>query len=388
MTGGQAFAHRYAHRATELTGSGLASWLSLSRTYGAVDLAVASPEYPTPPERFIRAGERALRIGNHQYENPIGIATLRAQVAQTFKTPADPETELTITVGATGALSASFLALVDPGDEIVLFEPFYSNYLDAIRLTGGHPRFVSLHPPDWRYDPAELRAAFGSRTRVFLLNNPQNPTGRVFSIEEIQEIGRLCIRWNVYLISDEVYSLFLFGDSVHHSPADLPEFAPISIAVGSLSKSHALSGWRIGFMRAPAELSQTIQRVHTSMTAGTAGPLQHAISDGRLHDGQTNVCTEMQSLRDQAIEMFSRVGLNCNVPEGGACFLAATGESGDAYAHRLVRQNRVAVAPGSLFFNSSELASPYVRISYNKTAETLTLAARRLFSPPQKKSSP
>jgi len=243
---------------------------------------------------------------------------------------------------------------------------------------------VPLRTSDWRYDSAELAAAFNDRTRAVLLNTPGNPTGRVLTREELDEIAELCERWDATVICDEVYRSFAFDGRTHVSAAQVPGFADRTIVIGSLSKSHAVSGWRLGFLRSDAERTTTLRRVHELTTNGTAAPLQAAAGRAALSVDLDEVRREMSRRRDVAQEVFSGIGLKFAPVEGG-CFLFAdispiTGGREDcaSFAHRLLDSTGVLVAPGAPFFADPEQGRDYVRIAFNRKVETLREAERRL----------
>ncbi|GAA1937060.1 methionine aminotransferase [Amycolatopsis minnesotensis] len=348
-----------------------------------MDLATGTPAAPLPADEAIEAACAALRAGVNQYENPSGNSLLRARIADSLRPVADPDTEITVTVGATEAMLVALLSTVDPGDEVIVPEPYYDNFLGAIALTGARPRFVRLHAPEWRFDPAELAAAFGPRTRAMILNTPHNPTGRVFGHAELDQLAELCTRWNVTLVSDEVYSAYTFDGRRHLSVAEVPGLADRSIVVGSLSKSHALSGWRIGFLRAAAAHTSVLRQVHISTTGGTAAPLQRAVLEsGILAEGAWRPAPQLQRLRDRVLETFTGVGLACGRPEGG-CYLMAdirpvTSGDCDSYVKLLLDHAGVLIAPGTLLYHDRPAGEHFVRIAFNKAAEIVEDAARRI----------
>jgi N-succinyldiaminopimelate aminotransferase len=374
-----------ADRTRHLPGGGLVALFGAGREYGAVDMAVGTPGWPAPSPDLIEQACTELRTGNNQYENPDGNLELRTQIAEALGTtgaPVDPATELTVTVGGSEGLCVALLSIVNPGDEVVVLEPSYENFLGGIALAGGRPRYVRAGP-DWRVDPDELAAAFGPRTKAIVLNTPNNPTGHVLSREELDTIAELCERWNTTVISDEVYSVYVFDGRTHISVADVPGLRDRSIVIGSLSKSHAISGWRMGFLRANAALTDVLRQVHVATTAGAASPLQRAVAaTGVLTKPGWNPAARMQRNRDRAVELFSQLGLQCAVPEGG-CYVMAdirpfTDESADKFAHRLLVQGGVVVAPGQFFFGSGSGGDHLVRIAFNRPDETFDEVGRRL----------
>ncbi|MFD3487619.1 pyridoxal phosphate-dependent aminotransferase [Streptomyces sp. NPDC058665] len=372
----------FARRTERLTGSRLIERLRLGHELGAVDLAVGTPEFPSTPKPLADAAVSAIVAGRNQYADPVGDPGTRRRIAASFATPADPETEVTITVGATEALCVALLALVDPGDEVIVFEPYYECFVNAIALAGGVPRFVRLRGPDWRFDPAELRRAFNPRTRVLLINTPGNPVGTVTTRAEWAEIAELSARWDVTVVSDEVYAPYVFDGRAHVSAADVPSLEHRSVVVGSLSKSHAVSGWRLGFLRSDPRRSAVFRRVHEVTTNGTGAPLQAAAAIGSF-DGDWPLPTSgMQARRDQAVRIFTSLGLDCRPPEGG-CYLFAsidhlTDLAADDYAMRLLEEKRVLVVPGTAFTADREYGERFVRIAFNRSMETLLRAERNL----------
>lgn len=242
----------------------------LGRNTDAIDLAVGTPGYPDTPTAMIGEASRALRAGRNQYEDPAGAQALGQRIAEMLSAPTDPDTKITVTAGATEALHIALLATIDPGDEVVVFTPGFDQFAAAIRLVGGRPRFVELAAPEWRFGPAVLAAAFTARTRAVVLNTPSNPTGRVLGRDELAEV---CERWNVTVICDEVYSTPVFDGRCHISVAEVPGLAERSIVVGSLSKTHAVSGWRLGFLRADPARTRVLQRVHQLNHAGHRRPV-------------------------------------------------------------------------------------------------------------------
>ncbi|GHI09722.1 aminotransferase class I/II [Streptomyces cellostaticus] len=380
----EAPARHIARRAQGLRDGALARLLSLAQEAGAADLAVGTPLLPATPPPVVDAAVSALRAGRNQYESPAGAAALRERIARSLSTPADPRTEITVTAGGTEALCVALQALVDPGDEVVVLEPFYENFLGAITLAGGVPRFVPLEPPLWRYDSRTLRRSFGPRTRVMLLNTPANPTGRALDLDELNEIAALCERWNTTVVSDEVYSSLVYDGARHLSVADVPALRDRSVVIGSLSKSHAVSGWRLGHLRAPADLTAVLRRVHEVTTSGTAAPLQAALGSTGLTDaGTSERLRQLQSARDRTVALFERLGLRFGSIQGG-CFAfgridGVTDEDGETFAARLLREHGVLVAPGRPFFATAERARPYVRIAFNRPPDMLDDVERRLF---------
>lgn len=375
---------RTSTRTAVLTGNSLTELFVLARARGAIDLAVGTPGYPETSTRLVEEAAQAMRAGRNQYEHPAGVAELRRDIAGMLGGGADPDREITVTAGATEALFIALMSTVDVGDEVVLFSPGYEQLAAAATLVGARLRFVRLHGPEWRYDPAELAAAFSERTRAVLLNTPANPTGRVLNREELQEIAGLCERFDATVICDEVYRTFVFDGRRHVSVTDIPELTDRNIVIGSLSKSHAISGWRLGFLRSDPRRTETLRRVHELTTNGTAAPLQAAVASAAWAVDLDEARIEMSRRRDLAQEIFSGMGMKFAPVEGG-CFLFAdisplTGGRGDGtdFAHHLLDTAGVLLAPGAPFFGDPAEGRDYVRIAFNRQAETLREAERRI----------
>ncbi len=323
-----------------------------------------------------------MRRGDNQYGPPAGIEQLRSALALLLPGSPDPTDELTITAGATEALNAVMLALLEPGDEVVLTEPYYPNFLAAAALAGGRPRFVPLRPPHWSLDPDDVADAIGPRTRLLLLNTPHNPTGRLLSRDELQLLGSLCARRGIWLVSDEVYASYAYEGLVHTSVCDLPGLHDLAISIGSLSKSHAVSGWRMGYVRAARPVTRAVRRVHEALTAGGATPLQHGLAAVLAGTEGARLASAMQERRDRALEMFRLSGLACTTPQGGCYFTVALPDafgSSEAFAGHLLRRAGIAVLPGSLFVTGSDPAlGGFVRVAFNRRRKTLNRALDRL----------
>ncbi|MGW1540143.1 pyridoxal phosphate-dependent aminotransferase [Streptomyces sp. NPDC002309] len=374
-----------ARRLLRVPESGLGALTQTARAGTTVDLALGTPGWPRPPEALIEQAGTAVREGHNQYADVRGNPELRALLAQSFTTPADPETEVTVTVGASEGLSAAMLTLLDPGDEIVVIEPFYENFAGAIAMASAEPRFVRVRAPAWRWDSARLRAAIGPRTKAILLNSPNNPTGRVLGTEEWTEIAQLCERYDLFVISDETYAAYVYDGRRHISAADVPALRGRSVVVGSLSKAYAISGWRLGFLRAAPAVTRALRKVHMGLTGGTAAPLQQAAARSGLIGGTAwDPRPVMQALRDRTVDILRRAGLNCPSPEGGCYVTAELGpyrpEGCQGFVERLAGDHGVLVVPGRLFLSDRDTDSGFVRVAFNKPEASLDAAERRLAS--------
>ena len=358
--------------------------------HGAVSLAQGFPDFSCPPE-LKRAVAEAVDADINQYAITWGSKPLRDAIAES--TPRhfpgfgeiDPETQVTVTCGATEAMIAAMLGLLDPGDEVVIFEPYYENYGPDAILSGAVPRYVTLHEPDWSIDPDELRRAFGPKTRGLVLNSPHNPTGKVFSRQELELIASLCVEYDVIAFTDDIYEHLVY-EGEHIPLATLPGMAERTVSIHSMSKTYSVTGWRIGWTIASPELSVGIRRVHDFLTVGAAAPLQQAAVTalcfpdtyyGELVDGY-------RQRRDVLVPALKAAGFRVHEPSGAYYVmtdirdLAERGESDVTFAHRLIREPGVAAVPGSSFFSRPELGRTKLRFAFPKRIETLEAAAERL----------
>ncbi|MGH2474045.1 MAG: aminotransferase class I/II-fold pyridoxal phosphate-dependent enzyme [Candidatus Limnocylindrales bacterium] len=355
---------------------------------GAVSLAQGFPDFACPPELKVAAAE-AVDADFNQYAITWGSKPLRDAIATSTPRhfPAwgdiDPETQITVTCGATEAMIAAMLGLLDPGDEIVVFEPYYENYGPDAILAGATPRYVTLHEPDWSIDPDELRAAFGPRTRAIVINSPHNPTGKVFTRPELQLIADLCIEFDALAFTDDIYEHIVF-EGEHIPLATLPGMAARTVSIHSMSKTYSVTGWRIGWAIAPADLSVGIRRVHDFLTVGAAAPLQAAAVialnfPDRYYD---ELVAGYRERRDALLPPLRAAGFRVHEPAGAYYVMTdirdLTDEDDVTFAMRLIREPGVATVPGSSFFSRPELGRTKLRFAFPKRLETLSAAAERL----------
>ncbi|MEU8783851.1 pyridoxal phosphate-dependent aminotransferase [Streptomyces sp. NPDC048637] len=366
----------------QLPGGGLADLLRAGVPAGTVNLAVGTPAFPDTPKELVDAACAALRSGVHQYQDPAGVPALRERIAAGLPGSPDPATELTVTVGGSEGLCVALLAAVDPGDEVIVLEPFYENFLSAVALAGGRLRPVPLREPDWSPDLTELTAAFGPRTRAIILNSPSNPTGQLLDRLHLEWLADQCRKWDVTVISDEVYAGYVY-DGQHCSVADVPGLAERSIVVGSFSKSHAVSGWRLGYLRARPEWTDLLRQIHVATTAGAPAPLQHAAAAVDLFRAERwDPSAAMRERRDSTVEMLREAGFRCAVPAGGCYVMAAidglTDEPSHSFVRTLAAETGVLVAPATPFFADPRRGERHVRVAFNRPADTLDTARQRL----------
>ena len=345
----------------------------------ALNLAQGFPDFPAPPE-VKEAACRAIQEEVNQYSITWGARDLReaiaAKVLKWRGIQADPDTMVTVTCGATEAMISTLLALVDPGDEVVVFQPFYENYGPDTILSGAEPRFVTLREPDWHVDADELAAAFGPRTKAIIINTPNNPTGRVFSRRELELIADLCRRWDCLAITDEIYEHLVYSGE-HVSLATLPGMAERTVTISGLSKSYSITGWRLGYVIASPELTNAIRKVHDFLTVAAPSPLQRAgiVALALPEQYYSDLLAAYRLRRDYMLAMLERAGFRCFAPEGAYYVMAdisAFGYPNDVeFAHHLVRDVGFAVVPGSSFYRDPDMGRQRVRFCFAKKMETL-----------------
>lgn len=362
----------------------------LALEHDAVNLAQGFPDFPCPPE-LKAAAKAAIDADVNQYAITWGAQALREAVARKAAATypgwaVDPVANVTVTCGSTEAMIATMLALVDPGDEIVVFEPFYENYGPDAILSGAVPRYVTLHQPDWSIDENELRAAFGPRTRAIIVNTPHNPTGKVFSRTELDLISALCQEHDVLCVTDEIYEhIHYLGPGGHIPPATVPGLEDRTVTINALSKTYAVTGWRVGWTIAPPALTAAIRKVHDFLTVGAAAPLQAAGAVAlALPDAYyTDLAVHYGERRAVLCRALAHAGLTFREPDGAYYVLCDThgvDPDGDdvAFARHLVSDIGVAAVPGSSFRSAPGAGRHSIRFAFPKRLETLAAAAGRL----------
>lgn len=353
----------------------------------AINLAQGFPDFE-PPEALVRAAEEALRAGLHQYAPSVGDGRLREAVAahqrDRYGLHWDPVMDVTVTVGASEAITATLMALLEPGDEVVLVEPCYDLYPYAVVAAGGVPVYVPTVFPDFRLDLDRLAAAVTDRTRVIVVNTPTNPTGQLLSAEEIAFLGELAARHDAYIISDEVYEHLTY-DGVEHLPvASDPQARERTVTVSSVSKTFSATGWRIGWAVAPADLSAALRSAHQFVTFNASTPLQRATSvmleEAATGDYYASLVADYTERRDLLVGSLGGLGLEIGTPRG-TYFVMTRCEGDDvAYVRDLIARRRVAAIPGSAFYydGRSGPGRGLVRFAFCKKTETLRAAGARL----------
>ena len=376
-----------SRKAASFTESVIREMTRLAMAHDAVNLAQGFPDFAAPAA-IKEAARAAIDADINQYAITWGARDFREAIAAKTSHfyPAwsvDPETDVTVVCGATEGMIAAMMAVLDPGDEVVVFEPFYENYGPDAILADAVPRYVTLHEPDWSIDPAELRAAFGPRTRGLVLNSPHNPTGKVFSRAELQLIAELCVEHDVVAFTDDIYEHIVYGGE-HVPLATMPGMADRTVAINSLSKTYSVTGWRVGWIVAPAALTAGIRKVHDFLTVGAPAPLK-AAGTVALHlpdDYYRDLADGYRHRRDTLLAAIEATALRPVVPDGAyyvmADISAATDEDDVTFARRLVADPGVAVVPGSSFYSRPPLGRTKIRFAFPKRTETLAEAARRL----------
>ena len=378
---------RISARAASFTESVIREMNRLAVEAGAVSLAQGFPDFECPHELKVAAAA-AIHDDVNQYAITWGAAALRHAIAA--KTArfhpdwvVDPETQVTVTCGATEAMIATMLGILDPGDEVVVFEPFYENYGPDAILAGATTRYVTLHEPDWVIDPDEVRAAFTGRTRAIIVNSPHNPTGKVFSRAELELIAGLCVEHDAVAITDDIYQHIVF-DGEHVPMATLPGMAERTISIDSMSKTYAVTGWRIGWTIASPALTVGIRRVHDFLTVGAAAPLQQAavVALGFPDAYYAKLAADYRARRDLIVPALEAAGFRIHRPAGAYYVMTdirdLTDEDDVTFARRLIADPGIAAVPGSSFFSHPELGRHKLRFAFPKRHETLAAAAQRL----------
>jgi len=356
---------------------------------GAINLGQGFPDVDGPAE-VSEAAVDAIRGGFNQYPPGIGHQVLRHAVAEHqqrfWGLEFDPDSEVLITAGATEAITASLLALTGPGDEVVTFEPYFDIYPADIALAGASRRLVQLRPPDFSFDPDELAAAFGTRTRVLLLNSPHNPTGKVFNTEELDMIARLCVQHDVIVVTDEVYEHLTFDQNAHVPIATRPGMADRTVTISSAGKTFSFTGWKIGWVCARPPLVKAVQAAKQLLTYVNGGPFQPAVAVGLgLGDDYfSDLAADLQARRDLLCDGLSAAGFKVAVPQGTYFVIAdisGFGESdGLEFCRALPQRCGVVAVPVDVLCDDKSLGAPLVRFAACKRPEVLEQAAERLAS--------
>lgn len=360
--------------------------------HGAVNLSQGFPDFPAPA--FLKAAAaEAVASDVNQYAITWGAKPLRDAIAADWASrhgvAVDPERQITVCCGSTEAMMATLMAIVDPGDEVIVFEPFYENYGPDAILSGATPRFVRLRPPagpglDWTFDLDELTRAFTPKTRAIVINTPNNPTGKVFTRAELSAIAELCQRWDVVAVTDEIYEHIVYDDARHVPMATLPGMADRTVSINSVSKTFSVTGWRVGWAVAPPDITAAIRKVHDFLTVGAAAPLQAAAAVAMAAGPgyYAELASAYAARRARLLGILRGAGFVCFDPRGA--YYVMTDISGFgfdddvAFVRHLVTEIGVAAVPGSSFFSDREHGRRHVRFCFCKKEETLAAAEAKL----------
>jgi aspartate/methionine/tyrosine aminotransferase len=374
-------------RTADFTESVIREMTRLALLNGAVNLAQGFPDFAAPVD-LKQAAIDAINADHNQYPITWGTKPFRDAIARkyarTYGLEVDPQTEITVCCGATEGMIASLLAVCDPGDEVVVFEPFYENYHPDTLLCGATRKLVTLYAPDWTFDPDELRAAFSPRTKAIIINTPNNPTGKVFNRNELTQIAELCQEFDALAITDEIYEHITYDGEQHIPIMTLPGMRDRSLLINSMSKTFSVTGWRVGWVIASPDLTNSIRKVHDFLTVGAATPLQQAgvMALDQDDDYFNGLSAEYSGRRTAAMAMLTAAGFHCFNPHGAYYVMtdiSAFGAKNDVeFARHLVENIGVAAVPGSSFYSKPSLGANQLRFCFCKTYETLQAAGERL----------
>lgn len=372
-------------RTANFTDSVIRRMTRISNLYGAVNLSQGFPDFEPPREILDRLAQ-VTREDFHQYSITWGAQNFREALAAKIQhfsgVQVDPNSELVVTCGSTEAMMAAMMSVTNPGDRVIVFSPFYENYGADTILSGAEPIYVPLIPPEFNFDPAVLEDAFRQKPKAIIVCNPSNPCGKVFTRKELEFIGQLAVKYDTFVITDEVYEHILYKPNVHTYMASLPGMKDRTITCNSLSKTYSITGWRLGYVHANPQVAERVKKVHDFLTVGAAAPLQEAAVTG-LKFGD-DYYRELQEKYTKKRELFLRgldeIGLKHTVPQGAYYILIDISEFGyksdTEFAEVLARDVGVGAVPGSSFFKEEE--NRYVRLHFAKKDETLNEALNRL----------
>jgi aspartate/methionine/tyrosine aminotransferase len=387
-----AYSHSHvSQKASQFTESVIREMTREAMKYGAVNLSQGFPDFAAP-EDIKQVAMQAIASDINQYATTWGAKDFRDSIARKTKwylgLDIDPETEITVTCGSTEGMIATMIATVDPGEEVIVFDPFYENYAPDAILSGARPRYIPLRAPDWTFDPEELRDAFTDQTRAIIICNPNNPTGKVFRREEMEFIAGLCREFDALCFTDEIYEHILFprlnAEIEHISMAQIDGMRNRTVIVNSMSKTYSVTGWRVGYCIASPGITSAIRKVHDFLTVGAAAPLQsagaYALSLPPQYYDQLQA--RYRERRDLILPELERVGFRCYQPDGAYFIMTDIADFGFKddieFTRYLIREIGVACVPGSSFYSRPELGSQQVRFCFCKKDETLISAAERL----------
>jgi aspartate/methionine/tyrosine aminotransferase len=383
--------HHVSHKASLFTESVIREMTREAMKYGAVNLSQGFPDFAAPDD-IKRVAMQAIADDINQYAITWGAKDFREAIARKTRwylgLDIDPETDITVTCGSTEGMIAAMMATVDPGEEVIIFEPFYENYAPDAILSDAHPRYVPLRAPDWSFDRDELRSVFNEKTRAIIVCNPNNPTGKVFTRDEMEFIASLCKEFDAFCFTDEIYEHILYpraeAEIQHISMAQLDGMRERTVIVNSMSKTYSVTGWRVGYCIASPEITSGIRKVHDFLTVGAAAPLQtagaYALSLPAEYYDQLQ--SEYRARRDLLVPILEKAGFGVFVPDGAYYIMTDISNFGFSddveFTRHLIREVGVACVPGSSFYSVPERGRQQVRFCFCKKDETLNLAAERL----------
>lgn len=382
---------RISSKANSFTESVIREMTREAMKYGAVNLSQGFPDFAAPAD-IKQVAMRAIADDINQYAITWGARDFREAIATKTRwylgLDIDPETEITVTCGSTEGMIAAMMATVDPGDEVIVFEPFYENYAPDAILSDARPRYVPLRAPDWSFDKEELRSTFNDKTRAIILCNPNNPTGKVFTRSEMEFIASLCQEFDALCFTDEIYEHILYprpnAEIGHISMAQLEGMRERTVIVNSMSKTYSVTGWRVGYCIAPADITSGIRKVHDFLTVGAAAPLQSAGAYALKLPVQyyEALQKEYRARRDLLLPVLEGAGFQAFTPDGAYYIMTDISNFGFSddvsFTKHLIREVGVACVPGSSFYSLPERGAQQVRFCFCKKDETLALAAERL----------
>jgi aspartate/methionine/tyrosine aminotransferase len=387
-------------KAEQFTESVIREMTRLALKHNAVNLSQGFPDFAAPAE-IKEAARQAISDDINQYAITWGAKALRDAIVEKFERTqsirVDPEREITICCGSTEAMMSAMMAIINPGDEVVVFEPYYENYGPDAILSGASPRFVKMKPPkdgnsNWSYDEGELTAAFGPKTKAIILNTPNNPTGKVFTRAELEFIRDLCVRWNAYCVTDEIYEHILYDGTEHITMARIDGMRERTIVINGMSKTYSVTGWRVGWAIAPPEVTASIRKVHDFLTVGAAAPLQQAGAIA-LQSSQAyydKLAASYAEKRARLLKILTQAGFTVFKPRGAYYIMTDISRFADPdpkrfpaptrdvrFAKYLVEEIGVASVPGSSFYNDPKDGEAQVRFTFCKKEETMAAAEER-----------
>jgi len=381
-----------SRKALQFTESVIREMTRLSDAHNAVNLSQGFPDFAAP-QAVKEAACAAINADDNQYAVTWGQRPLREAVAREFTrrygVDVIADQQVTVCCGSTEAMMSTMMAIIDPGDEVVVFEPFYENYGPDAILSGATPRYVTLHPPSspggtWTFDPDELAASFNEKTKAIILNTPNNPTGKVFTREELQAIAALCQKWDALAISDEIYEHIIYDGQRHVPIATIPGMADRTITINGLSKTYSVTGWRVGWTISPPAVTGAIRKVHDFLTVGAPAPLQAAgaVALGLPDDYYTTMAAGYKRRRDMLLDILARHHFTCYKPRGAYYIMtdiSTFGFKDDVeFVRYLIKDIGVAGVPGSSFYKDASKGRTQLRFCFCKKDATLLAADERL----------